>query len=277
MSAVFDTARFGRLWRAHWAERSKSYLWFFGVCIIVYLMMALLAFSTVGEDAFRHEGQMICFYMGLFVTGAIFAARHFEALSRKESALLTLMRPVSVFEKALLAFVMVVLFYPLMYTVIYTICNYPMVKIAQAMRLADVRANPSEYNVYEPEDFALFFPFFSLGNAASGEVIFHSVVQVLLFLGFISVQAFCVGASVFFKRLPMLKMVLAAFLLFVGFGVLMAITGASPRLLFEFWYERPERQTLDWWQKATVAVFWMGTPIMLWVTAFFHLKEREVA
>ena len=277
MSAVFDTARFGRLWRAHWAERSKSYLWFFGVCIIVYLMMALMAFATVGEDTFRHEGQMICFYMGLFVTGAIFAARHFEALSRQESALLTLMRPASVFEKVLLAFVMVVLFYPLMYTVIYTMCNYPMVKIAQAIRLADVQANPSEYNVYEPEDFALFIPFVSLGDAAAKDAFYIRITQGLLALGFISVQAFCVGASLFFKRLPMLKTVLAAFLLFVGFGLLIAITGASPELLFGFWYERQERQLLDWWQMAAVFMFWIGTPIMLWVTAFFHLKEREVA
>ena len=274
MSTTFDAARFGRLWRAHWAERAKSYLWFFGVCIIVYLIMVLLAFSTVGHDAFQHEAQMICFYIGLFVTGAIFAARHFEGLSHKEAALLTLMRPASVFEKILLAFVMVVVFYPLMYTLIYSVCNFPMVKIAQAMAIESARLNP-EFNRYDAQDYTLFVPFFSQGDTVDAQNMNHfRIAQGLLMLAWVSIMAFCVGASIYFKRLPILKTVVAGFVLFIAYGIFLAVTGSSPSSLLEHWFTDDNPSV---WKTATVIAFWLGTPLLLWVTAFFHLKEREVA
>jgi hypothetical protein len=278
MSDFFNGQRFGRLLRAHWAEQYRSTVWFFGMCAIVFLVLSLLLFSTAGYHGFEHGAQMACFYGGLFVTGGIYAARYFDGVARKETALLILMRPASTFEKWLLAAIVVLVLYPLAYTLVYTLLNAPLVWIAKAQALAESLREPEMHSYYKPEQYDLFVPFLSKGEDR-WSLPERALVQSLILVVFACVQGYCVASSLYFKKNAMLKMVLVAFLLTIIYALFCAVTKSNPAAIAMVWAASfgETHEAMRMQDKVMAFGLWFATPVLLWTCAYFHLKEREVA
>jgi len=75
MSDFFDSARFGRLFRAHLAENRREYLGFLIVACLVDLIFILIAFYLIPNRsyiAFQFHGQATWCLTGLIITGIIF-------------------------------------------------------------------------------------------------------------------------------------------------------------------------------------------------------------
>jgi hypothetical protein len=252
---MFSFQRFARLAKAHWAEYRKTYAWFIGIGIMVHFVLLALMFAGSGLRAITNDAQEVIYYAGLFTTAPIFAARYFQAMARKEAALIVLMRPASTFEKWLLAFLFVTIFYPVAYTLAFYVCDLPPALLAQA--LGDTMSTAaSEYRVY-----------FILNDASLGQLI--SVALTLTIF-----QAFGVLGSLYFRAMPFIKTILTAFLVLLFSIFLTIVFSARPDNIYSYWTMARELSPA---QQILYPLMWIALPLLLWLASYFALKEREAA
>jgi hypothetical protein len=273
---MFNMQRFLRLANAHWAEYRKAYAWFIAIGIMVQFVLMLIIFSDwSGRPVLRTEVQGSIYYSGLFLTAPIFAARYFQLMSKRESALIILMRPASVFEKWLLAFIIVAVLYPIIYTLAFYVCNLPAALLAKAQAQNYLLLNPQTLdecngasncsNFYAPEKYDIFFIWTSFKSS-------QELIPVFLMITVL--QAFSVLGSLYFKAMPFIKTLLIAFFILLACILVTIVFGANPEGFFEAWrfvsfLEQP---------KGYIYLFtWIFVPSLLWLSCFFALKEREVA
>ena len=272
MNNFFKPTRFGRLLRAHWAEKWREYAWFVAVLAMLDVVALVIVFVSVygsGLYPFQFRGQAQWYMMGLFCSGVIFAARYFRQMPNPGASLILLMRPASVFEKWLMAFLVIGVFYPLAYTLLYVLLNYPVVQLAESLAPALSTCKECTF------DFRFYFPLLTADIAETVEYSdknsFRS--QVFFFILLSAAQELIAGGMVFFKNSPVLKTVLGTFLLF---SISMGMSFFPQMGIFEMHYgiSAIEYNALDY----VVSIgLWLGLPALLWVALYFHLKEREVA
>lgn len=269
---MFNMQRFLRLANAHWAEYRKPYIWFIGIGVMLHFVLMLIIFSdNNGFNALSTDGQATIYYSGLFLTAPIFAARYFQKMSKRESALIILMRPVSVFEKWLLAFLVVAVLYPLVYTLAFYICNIPAWWIAQVQAEQYLLLNPQLNKdattgiYYSPKSYDLFFVFNSFKR-------WQDFVQIVLILT--TLQSFAVLGSVYFKAMPFIKTLLFAFVILLVSIFMSIVSDSNPEAFFGFWDAKR-------FMKGPLHYFflfaWLAVPGLLWLSSYLALKEREVA
>lgn len=275
MNDIFDPARFGRLCRAHWAENWFEYAWFAGVTAMLDLIFVMIFFSNGARNSFQSfqfESQIVWYSSGLFVTALILAGRHFRTLTDPGPALITLMRPASNLEKCLLAFMATGVLYPLAYTLLWSLLNFPLVELARHWYIAPPVCNECDYKL---ADFRFYIPFFSAQMPQpalpDGHLFLrHQFFMVLLLW---SLQGVIVGGTLFYRRSPILRTGVSLFLLsilLVWMGVGLNAGG--------FW-SAADREAAPYsaLESALSLALWAGLPLLLWLTAFFHLKHREVS
>jgi hypothetical protein len=268
---MFNMQRSLRLANAHWAEYRKAYAWFIAIGIMVHFVLLLVMLSGYeGLRSLTTDAQGAIYYSGLFLTAPIFAARYFQKMSKRESALIILMRPASVFEKWLLALLIVAVLYPLIYTLAFYVCNLPAALLAKSHVQQYLLLHPevdvdSNYYNRQPEKYALFFVLTSVKN---------SIQLIPIFLALMTCQAFAVLGSVYFKAMPFIKTLLAAFFILLACIFVSVLFGSNPDAFFQTWSAANLAQE----PKDFMYLFtWFSVPALLWVSSFFALKEREVA
>ena len=270
---MFETRRFLRLAAVHWAEHGRAILWFLGIGIAVHLCVWLL-FTQGGSarELYSQDTQLFVYVVGYMLTGLLFAGRHFAALSDRGAGLSLLMRPASSFEKFLLAFLMVALFYPLAYTLAFQVCNVPAALLGEAARdtllaARDGGTDDVQGGAYiANQDYGPYLPL------AGGRV--AAAWEANLWLGVIAMQALVVVGTLHFRRLAWLKTLVALFVLLVLVVPLLSMmTGASIDRLF---LDTPQPEAPGW-MRAWIVTLWSGMPALFWASAFFFLRERELS
>jgi hypothetical protein len=259
---MFNLQRFLKLAKAQWAEHRKSYLWFFLIGVIVHFCTMMIGW--VGNASFsfmRTETQMLIYMTGFFITAPLFAGRYLEKISSRDSALTVLMRPASVQEKFLLAFLMITVFYPIAYTAAFQICNLPSSWIALANSIADID-NTKYYS--DAANYATYLPFIR-SKIPAGELAMFIMVWTL--------QAYMLAGTLFFKRFAMLKSFVLGFVLFLGLVFFTIIFNGNPERLFHLW---DSEKFIPSGFFAWLVVLWVGIPLLTWASAFFFLKQREL-
>ena len=267
---MFDLTRFLRLARAQWAEYRRTYAWFIGIGVIVHFVLLLVLLS--GDDGHRMltvDSQSAFYRIGLFLTAPIFAARYFQAMGRRESAGLLLMRPASKFEKWLLAVLVVAVLYPVVYSLAFYICNAPAALYAQAAAAQEDAARvaaelEARLNSLSPPEFGIYHP---------GED-FRTWRGVEFVLVLTSYQAFAVLGSLYFRTFPALKTIVAAFVLLLSMILVTTLAGGESRLFMDYWTN--DRQLMPW-QQVFFPFAWFAVPALMWLASLFALGEREVA
>jgi hypothetical protein len=263
---MFDLTRFGRLAGAWWAENRRATLWFFGIGVIVHFVLMLVIFSgNRGFVALDTDGQEGFYFVGLFLTAPIFAGRFFQAMARRESELVFLMRPASLFEKWLLALLIVAVGYLLAYALAFYVCNLPASLLASSLAAklvaaADVSASQGNADL---DKFGLFLPW----RAFDG---WKAALPVLLILW--SVQGFAVLGSLYFRAMPFIKTILSAFFILLACIFTAMIFDSRPEQFFGFW---SIKQAIPPWRQIYFPLVWFGVPILLWLACFSALRERE--
>jgi ABC-type uncharacterized transport system fused permease/ATPase subunit len=257
---MFNLQRFLRLTKAQWAEHRKSYLWFFLIGIIVHFC-TLATFSLGGTslEFLRTDTQMAIYMVGFFITAPLFAGRYLEKISSRDSALTVLMRPASIFEKFLLAFLIIAVFYPIAYTVAYQVCNFP----ASLFAVAAADAAPP-YNYLATQEYGTYMPFVN-SKTATGELPLLMIVWTL--------QAYMLAGTLFFKRFAMLKSFVLGFVILLGIVFIGNVFSADPERLFHVW--NPKKFMPPGFYVWMVVV-WVAVPVLTWLSAFYFFKEREL-
>lgn len=265
---MFNLQRFLRLANAHWAEYRKAYAWFIGIGVMLHFVLTLIIFSgSNGFMTLSTDGQGVIYYCGLFLTAPIFAARYFQKMSKRESALLVLMRPASVLEKWLLAFIVVAVLYPLVYTLAFYICNIPAwwLSKAQAEHYYLLNAQQQTQSYYPEKKYELFFILSSFKR-------WQDFVQIALILT--TLQSFAVLGSLYFKAMPFIKTLLFAFVILLVSIFIGIVFNSNPEAFFNFW-------DANRFMKNPAHYFflfaWLAVPGLLWLSSYLALKEREVA
>ena len=274
MSNFFNGARFTRLWNAHWSESWREYAWFAGIVAMLDLICIAISFTTEHGKTYRtfhFDGQVQWYVAGLFVSATVFAGRYFKNMVNPGASLLALMRPASIFEKWLLAFMLIGILFPLTYTLGYCLLNYPAVQLAKTLYDASVCENCSA--VPDP-DFGFYIPFLTVELSQAGKagaaIFFKMQVYSMLLLS--TLQASIAGGTVFFKRSPVLRTLLLLFVI----AILLTWTGSTPQLSI-FLSHHDELIHHGLVEHGLSIALWLGLPALLWLAVFFHLKEREVS
>jgi hypothetical protein len=268
---MFDLSRFLRLARAQWSEQRRAWLWFLGILVMLHFVALLMNFMVAdeigGSHNFSHGGQEGLYFFGLFLTAPVFAGRYFLGMARPESAGVLLMRPASLFEKWLLAAVVVLVAYPLAYSLAFCLLNVPTALYAQAAHEALVAGLPEDHvqhGMLALLEFRVFLPWHAFDEPA---------LMLVIFLSLATLQGFAVLGSLYFRTMPFIKTMLAAFLLLLLVILVEEVVGSHGSPLFGHWGDEP----LPDWRSAFLTLAWFGVPGLLWLGCLFALQEREVA
>lgn len=269
---MFDPKRFLRLARAQWAEQRRAYLWFIGIGVMVHFVVLLLLMSlgrVATNSLLAKDGQLAIYLVGLYLTAPIFAARYFIAMSRPDAAGVLLMRPASVVEKWLLAGVVILVAYPLAYTLAFQVCNVPAALLAQAAHEAYLLSPEAK-----SDDQALLAYMGEFGVMAPWKAFEHWRALLTIVLSLAALQGFAVLGSLYFRTMPAIKTVLVAFVLLLVILLVTGLADARPDHFLGYWEESTEAIG---WRGVFHPVAWFAIPGLLWLGALFALREREVA
>ncbi|MFI8618178.1 hypothetical protein ACIGHN_22005 [Acidovorax sp. NPDC077693] len=265
-SASFSWHRFTLLARAHWAEHMRQYLGHLLVTGILYCVLLVFSLSVSRGEVFVTGGQSAFYFWGLYLTGFVFAGRYFDGMARRESALLVLMRPASVLEKWLLCVGVVVVGYPVAYTLLFLAISWPAQGVALAMRAA--WADPANL---DPQNYALFVP---LLRQPLREALLSIPQQWGLFIAAWALQGAAVTGSLYFRKVAMLKTLVLGVVLFIATVMVSVLSRPRDEVLFAWW--RDGAATLGAETHALNAALWLALPMLLWWQTYQHLREKEL-
>lgn len=284
-SPFFSLPRFVRLARVQWAERWRGWAGFALAGALLYaLLLALAVGNNHSHNALQTSGQAELYAAGLLLSGPVFAGLYFQGLRQPGAALLLLMRPASVFEKWLLAALTLLLAYPLAYTLVIGALNGLGAALEYQLAVAHFQslseAQRGSLAMPRPQQWALFHPL-RMASHPDRAGLYDAVADRLgIALMFAGLCGFAVLGSLWFRRAPAIKTVLLGLALFMVTGLLDAVGDGVQLSRLELAQLLPgslQAQQASALQQLVVALFWLGTPALLWLAAWRALHERELA
>lgn len=255
---------FSRLWlliKKQWFDNTRFYLLsvlaLFGLMVLVFIF-----YFIASQPVFSEESTMIIFFVGLYITGFVFASGIFSALGDRPKGIYWMTVPATHLEKLMCG-----IFYgTVVFTVVYILCFV----VVQQLTFSLVRTRP-DFRIIplghwdQPLRFAAYF--------------------------FFPLQALYLMGSVYFERYSFVKttlMGLAVLLLFLthlyfnhkiflpeyasifsptSFMINSAASGDRTDRIYEL---------SPWINDAvTFLMKYMWLPVF-WVVTYFRLKEKEI-
>ena len=130
MNSVFDFNRWLLYIGKHWNENKKKYLMSLGAIggLLVLWFSFLLSINV--KLPITGEIQAVTFYVGLFLTGCLYASLILVRLSDGPKAIQYLLVPASALEKLLSAILYGVILFFVSYTIIFYTVDFIMVKLS---------------------------------------------------------------------------------------------------------------------------------------------------
>lgn len=275
----FQARRFIALCASHWQEQRRHYLTWLAVTTVLAVLVLFLFLSGMFSDnttRLRTEAQGMLYYTGLLLFGPVFAAQHFGPMRRREQALLVLMRPATVTEKWGVAVLTLLLLFPLVYTLWFSLLLGPASSLSfawdRAWQLRHPDTSGASVNLWSPEDYRLFLPWRVVENGIPPRA------QVALFLAYAGLAGLATTGSLLFRRAPFLSTLLLAFGVFLG-SVMLEVFAPHQG-------DRGWELVTHWWRndgaRFPIGIhlinggFWLGIPALLWAAAWRSLKERDL-
>jgi len=256
MNNVFSLRRFTQLFVNHTVSNYRTYLMSVGVLMgILFLVMVYAA--SMNKFFLSESTRQLFFIIFMFVGGAIFTTGIFSNLGDKRKAIAYLMLPASNFEKLLVAWLYSFVIFQLIYFVGFYIIDFLVLSM-----------NKNEGAKSSPMYFGSDFLFRTL------------------LLSFAWIHSMAFFGAVFFKKLHFIKTAFAAFILifvivlFNRFSIDLMI-GPSAEAGEPFGSLMINEGEKSYYLKASEMVMLVpyltwSTSLLLWVGAYFKLKETEV-
>jgi hypothetical protein len=270
MKDIFTLQRFSLLWRSYWIERWREMasLLCAGALLNIITCVFFLAAASDTYTIFQYDGQAAWFTLTWFLTGSIFTGLYARSFSSAKASLIFLQLPASHTEKTLLAFCIVAVVFPLVFTLVLSLFNLSFIKLVQSLY---VKCDSCR-NAYD--DFRPFLPFISseLSPRVPSFDAAAAKLQCWVLSIYWCIQGLIFGSFIYFKRYQVLAIIIFACVVFFGALSLDALPSNTP-----FW-QKDAPQLAAYTQEETLLSLleWLILPAGLWLTAYFHLKERQL-
>jgi len=259
MNQTFNLNRFAALFKKHTVENYKTYLMSVGVLAgLLILFMGIFAFTN---DGFLLLGfQEGIFVVFLLLAGCIFSSLAFADLGDKKKAIPALTLPASHFEKYLVSWLYSFLIFQLVYVVLFYLIAAIVINFGH-----DV---PGRENV--------LLDLFDKDRIAYMAFVLYPILHAVILFG-----------AIYFEKLHFIK---SGFAFFIGIFLLgllnrpiiasmidhkiIGTTIFSPLEITDgktYWEIRPAEI-----QNQTVGIIIGILVVLMWVSAYFKLKEKEV-
>ncbi len=260
MNNTFDLQRFGLLLSKHTKENARTYL--LSLAVLMAILSSFLTFATFANDGYLGPHVQATFYLVFKVlSGAMFTSVIFSDYGSKKKAIPLLTLPVPNLERYLVSWIYSYVIFQVLYTLCFYFIDFTILSIAN---LTAVQKN-EVVNIVTVED-SKFFP---------GLMIF-TFIHSIFFIG-----------AIFFEKLHFIK---TGFVFFASVLGLILLNAPLLQIIFgghaEFSAPFDSMRILESGNTielhpspATVYIPWILIAVMsliLWVGAYFKLKEKEV-
>lgn len=270
----FSASRFMALLRVDMAERWRSYAAFMAAVAVVHVLVLILVFGNSGTSPMRYSSQLGNYYGFLLAFGAAFACLLYAPLQRQGAVLLALVLPASSLEKWLHAVCMLLVFFPLAYTLTFLLTYVPANALAAAAESAYVAKQAAMGETVASVGFSLFVPLLPL--APKGKVALDA--QMFFIWCYWVLMGFSAFSLVLFRRAAAIKSLgLALVVALVSIVVLSMSSGNSPFNALALWLSASGRAGMGVVEIMANGLFWLIVPAGLWWAAFRAWRERDLA
>jgi len=258
MNNTFSFKRFAMLFKKHTLEHAKMYLMSTGVLAgVLFLILGFVAYNTGGQ--LPPGVQTVIFILFLLFAGSIFTSLSFAALGDKRKAIPVLTLPASHLEKYLVVWVYSFVIFQLVFIGVFYLADGIVLSLCssatnhvQVLNLFDDR-----YDSYMA-------------------FIIYMVLHAFAFLGAVYFEKlhFIKTSFVFFAFMIVFVLINQPILsLMVDKELLKAMPFEGLRFMENGRYLNIEPQiNFNYYHLAAVSI----TALLLWTSAFFRLKEKEV-
>ncbi|OQP63484.1 hypothetical protein A3860_24390 [Niastella vici] len=276
MNSVFYLKRWSLYISKHWNENKKKYLLSLGAIGGLLILWYSFLMMVNGDHPISGEIQVITYYVGLFLTGCLYASLIFSDLSDGPKGIQYLLLPASILEKLLTALLFGVILYFICYTVIYYVVDFPMVQLSNS--ILKTVAEQENKTPYPAEKVANVFV-----SWKDGDNIF-----IYFLLAYFAAQSIFLLGSVYFVRFQYIKTLvsgLVVFLILVFFvhkvlGLFMPQGGFfQPFTAYRVFDETKGSLSIklpEWLSSMLIFLIKYSLAPYLWVVTYFRLKEKEV-
>jgi hypothetical protein len=259
----FNFSRFWRLFRKHTAENYKFYM--MSTAVLAGIMALILTFVvTVSPSPVTLDVQGILFAFMLFGAGSIFTSSIFSDLGDKKKAIAVLTLPASHLEKYLVGW-------------LYSFLLFIVVFLASFYAVFHLIVPLDNWQGLEPQVLNVL----SFDNDEQNIFMIFGFLHAIAFWGSISFEKW------HFIKTAFLFFAIMISLIFINEYFMEGLLGreierASPFSSISFLDEiAPNNKEifnikLPEERKGLLAIVPLGMTFLLWLTAFFKLKEKEV-
>jgi hypothetical protein len=219
--------------------------------------------------------QAITYFVGLFLTGCLFASIQFNELADGPKGISYLLLPASLFEKLLTALLFSVVIYFICYTAVYYIVDFIMVKISNSLMVT--RYEETKSGNYAPQEIVnVFVSPFSQVNLFFYVLLIYFSIQSIFMLGSVYfvkhgyIKTLVWGLIVFLVLVFWEHKIVESFMPHGSFF--------KPFTIYRVWENDKELMVrLPEWISSILLFLMMYTlPPILWIVTYFRLKEKEV-
>lgn len=279
-SEIFSWSRWCLLVGKHWAENRKRYL----LSLLGFAGILLVWFSFIltmdKMSPLNVIYQYMTYFVGLYITGTLYASTLFAELGSKRDGIGFLALPASQLEKLLCVLLFGIVLFFVAYTLIFYAVDIPLVKLSNRIIVSMPRNWPNTTMRVPPNQvYNIFVGDF--GPAVEKEI--H-----LFLFGFFSVQSAFLLGSVYFSRYSFMKVLVV---LAMGFLVIMAVQANLIHLLlppgwhngWTGWHTEDSDKDFQKFVElpgaieiAVISIVQWAPPILLWIVTWFRIKEKQV-
>ncbi|WP_207514909.1 hypothetical protein [Longitalea luteola] len=274
MNDVFNLNRWLLYIGKHWNENKRKY----GLSLSAIGGLLVLWFSFLMLTNKRHplneEIQAITYYVGLYLTGTLYASLIFSELGEGPKAIHYLMMPASILEKLLSAILYGVVLFFVCYTIVFYAVDFIMIKVANGFISGEMER---QHLPFRPMELVNVF----VGRNG------NPVIFYMLLMYFAAQSVFLLG-SVYFVKFHFIKTLVAGLIVFLilvffvhkvldsfmpngGFFEPFTVYRAYDPVHGEVMVQLPE-----WLSSIMLFLMKYSLAPCLWVVAYFRLKEKEV-
>jgi hypothetical protein len=277
MNSVFDFNRWLLYVSKHWHENKRKYLLSLGA--IGGLMILWFSFLMIinPKNAIGGNMQFVTYFVGLFLTGCLYASLVFSELSEGPKAMHYLLTPASLLEKLLSGILYGIILFFVCYTLVFYAVDIIMVKVGDSVTRAVMEREHRPFN--HPTEIMNVFV-----SSDQNDVNINYYFLLIYF----GIQSIFLLGSIYFEKYHFIKTLvtgLIVFLVLVFFvhkvlGSFMPDGGFfKPFTVYRIYdHQKGELsvQLPEWFSMIMLFVIKYALAPCLWVVAYFRLKEKEV-
>jgi len=276
MNAVFDLKRWFLYIGKHWNENKRRYL--LSLAAVGGLLVMWYSFLMIvnPDNPMGLRIQIVTYYVGLYLTGCLFASMMFNDLSDGPKAIHYLLTPVSALEKLLTAIVFGVVLFFISYTIVFYAVDFIMLKISNGV--AGTFLERHHQAPRPPQELLNVF----ISNTGGKEFLFY------ILLIFFAVQSIFLLGSVYFVKNQYIKTLVSGLIVFLFMVFFIhKVLGSfmpdgsffQPFTVYRVWNSSQGElmiQFPEWFSSILLFLTKYALAPCLWVVAYFRLKEKEV-